>query len=112
MQNRNAKMRIAIILITSTFAVLPSVADHSYHDGDQLSPGAGIGLWAPTQQPHLVIRAPIPASRHARTATIPQANQAPVWKQPYNYGYFGASHHRHAYRSFGHQKNFIEWRLR
>jgi len=112
MFNRSAAIRIAISLSLIHLATSGVQAEQYAHDGLNISPVSGMGLWTPAAPTHLVIRPPVTPSRHAKTATIPGATKAPVWKQPYAYGYFGATHQRHAYRSFGHQKNYTEWRIR
>lgn len=45
-------------------------------------------------------------------ATIPDAEQQPVWKTPYAYGYFGASGKRHWTRHHGYRENDKRWTLR
>jgi hypothetical protein len=45
-------------------------------------------------------------------AAISGANRVPVWKQPYSYGHFGASHTRHWSLHHGHQRNYTQWTLR
>ncbi|QDV70158.1 hypothetical protein Poly24_38770 [Rosistilla carotiformis] len=74
---------------------------------------AGLGLWGVTPAPHLVIRSPQkPSLLHSKSAVIPGAAAVPVWKEPYAYGYFGATPRQHPYRSFGHQQAYTEWRWR
>ena len=43
---------------------------------------------------------------------VPGATRVPVWKQPYSYGYFGATHNRQWSHHHGYRQNFSQWTLR
>ncbi len=48
----------------------------------------------------------------AASGTIPEARRTPVWKQPYSYGYFGASGKRHWTKHHSYRDNDTRWTLR
>ncbi len=92
---------------------------------DPKQPLYGIGLWAlPPQTPHRVIRSPqllTPDQQrskddrglyHGHPATIDAALVEPVWKQPYAYGYFGATPTGHWQRHFGYHRAYTQWTLK
>lgn len=74
--------------------------------------------------PHFVIASPQiqaaqdPSARslHGPKRSYPVelsgATRVPVWKQPYSYGHFGASHTRHWSLHHGHQRSYTQWTLR
>lgn len=45
-------------------------------------------------------------------ATIPNAARREIWKTPYSYGHFGASHTRSWSKHNGYRDNITEWRLK
>jgi hypothetical protein len=47
-----------------------------------------------------------------RQATIPDARERAAWKQPYSYGYFGASSSRHWGTHHGYRDRYTEYRYR
>jgi hypothetical protein len=47
-----------------------------------------------------------------RTASIPGGRERPVWKQPYSYGYFGASGKRRWETHHGYRDRYTEYRFR
>lgn len=47
-----------------------------------------------------------------RTASIPGGRERPVWKQPYSYGYFGASGNRRWETHHGYRDRYTEYRYR
>lgn len=55
---------------------------------------------------------PSHADRTPSPPPIPQASRAPVWKQPYSYGYFGAQHNRQWSVHHGHQRSHTQWTFR
>ena len=55
---------------------------------------------------------PIHANKQTRPVAIHQAVRAPVWKQPYSYGHFGAAHTRQWSLHHGHQQKYSQWTLR
>ena len=86
---------------------------------------AGTAIWAmPPQSPHRVIRQPPILSAEeqkekaqrewlgAPPANVERAAVAPVWRQPYAYGYFGAQPQRHWQRHFGWNKAYTQWTLK
>lgn len=80
-------------------------------------PGAAtpFGEWAGGVGARLIPRPPLSSLLQrlpASAATIPEARQTPVWKQPYSYGYFGASGKRHWSKHHSYRDNDTRWTLR
>ena len=45
-------------------------------------------------------------------ATIPNGREREIWKQPYSYGYFGASGERHWAMQHGYRDRYTQWSRR
>lgn len=91
--------------------------DHGNHVGpDHLDAQATIVGQSPRPEKKATVdlsdHLPIHANKQTRPVAIHQAVRAPVWKQPYSYGHFGAAHTRQWSLHHGHQQKYSQWTLR
>jgi len=109
--------------LSSHFVPPPETDDQIYHSGlgnhsgpQHLDAHATIVGQSPRAEKKATLdlsdHLPIHANKQTRPVAIHQTVRAPVWKQPYSYGHFGAAHTRQWSLHHGHQQKYSQWTLR